>query len=334
MLARKIHRREPIFFLEKLINILNKKKNNNIIHWNKDGTIVIISDPLKFTKHILPKNFNHQNYSSFVRQLNLYGFHKINSVYNSTEEQFIHDNFKKDTPIDDIRNIKRKDLAYDNDEIPAKKKFSEKQIKEQIITLEGIDKSNDDKKKIEEYKKLVDNGNINIKSNSHLLEFLINKSKERIDFEYKAREQLFDLKTKIKINLKNIQTLNEDIDYDNDDSNQLLDTINSLNKDIKIKNKNYVKQTIDYFTLKNEKFEKLEKLFKNEQKIDKVNNEKNELNNSFLENVSFLIGNPRNEQPTHPSYIFLNKSEYLIEPIINNDNNNNLIKPNITNSFL
>ena len=159
MLSKKIKRREPCFFLEKLFKILKKKKNNQIIHWNEDGSKVVISDPIKFTVNILPKHFNHQNYSSFVRQLNLYGFNKINNIYNSTEEQFFNENFKRDKDIEDIKNIKRKDLSYPNGDNPSKKKLSETEIKKQIIILDSIKKENNDEKKIEDFKKLIDKKN-------------------------------------------------------------------------------------------------------------------------------------------------------------------------------
>jgi len=45
--------------------------------WSKDGTTFIIKNPDKFESEEIPKFFNHRNFSSFVRQLNFYGFRKI-----------------------------------------------------------------------------------------------------------------------------------------------------------------------------------------------------------------------------------------------------------------
>ena len=63
-------------FLKKLYTILNDKNNINIIKWCEDGHSFIISNFSHFVENILPLYFRHQNYSSFVRQLNLYNFRK------------------------------------------------------------------------------------------------------------------------------------------------------------------------------------------------------------------------------------------------------------------
>ena len=95
-------------FLLKLYEILNNEEYNKIIHWSKNGSYIIITNIHLFTRKILPIYFNHQNYSSFVRQLNMYNFHKIRTNPNKTEQYFIHESFNKNKSLREIKNFKRK----------------------------------------------------------------------------------------------------------------------------------------------------------------------------------------------------------------------------------
>ena len=63
-------------FLIKLFEIVESKNTSDIICWNSKGESFIIKDLNQFTDTILPKYFKHKNYSSFIRQLNMYDFHK------------------------------------------------------------------------------------------------------------------------------------------------------------------------------------------------------------------------------------------------------------------
>lgn len=53
-----------------------------IAGWNEEGTNFTIFDVEKFEQEILPVYFRHRNFSSFVRQLNMYDFHKIRNEQN------------------------------------------------------------------------------------------------------------------------------------------------------------------------------------------------------------------------------------------------------------
>jgi hypothetical protein len=106
-------------FLLKLYQILGNDEYKDIIHWSEDGKYFIVKNLHDFTENILPKYYKHNNYSSFIRQLNMYDFHKRKSSPN--EHIFEHKNFIKDKK-ELLKLIKRKtkkdnnnNNAYNND---------------------------------------------------------------------------------------------------------------------------------------------------------------------------------------------------------------------------
>jgi hypothetical protein len=94
-------------FLLRLFDILNDKKYNEIIHWNSQGTSIIIQDVKKFSDIVLPNYYIHNNYKSFIRQLNLYGFSKKKDLINEGEE-FQHEKFCKNIQKEQINKIMMK----------------------------------------------------------------------------------------------------------------------------------------------------------------------------------------------------------------------------------
>ncbi|KAG6817304.1 hypothetical protein H0H87_010321 [Tephrocybe sp. NHM501043] len=121
-------------FVTKLYQMINDAKSAHYIAWTELGTSFVVSNVGEFSRSILGSHFKHNNvrplcfcrppltslqFSSFVRQLNMYGFHKINRTpraqRTSTDAQtweFSHHKFLRGRP-DLLDEIKRKALEPD-----------------------------------------------------------------------------------------------------------------------------------------------------------------------------------------------------------------------------
>jgi hypothetical protein len=96
MYPRTGRRGAPQVFPRKLFQILEEVEDDVISWTNSQGTSFIIHDMDYFTENVLLNYFRHQKYSSFQRQLNLYGFHKI--CKGPETGAYAHDCFVKDKP--------------------------------------------------------------------------------------------------------------------------------------------------------------------------------------------------------------------------------------------
>lgn len=63
-------------FVQKLSSFLKDPSKEGLIRWSEKGDSFVVIDEDEFARTLIPELFKHSNYASFVRQLNMYGFHK------------------------------------------------------------------------------------------------------------------------------------------------------------------------------------------------------------------------------------------------------------------
>ncbi|XP_027356466.1 heat stress transcription factor B-4 [Abrus precatorius] len=77
LLSLDSHKSVPAPFLTKTYQLVDDPTTDHIVSWGEDDTTFVVWRPPEFARDLLPNYFKHNNFSSFVRQLNTYGFRKI-----------------------------------------------------------------------------------------------------------------------------------------------------------------------------------------------------------------------------------------------------------------
>ncbi|KAL8467885.1 hypothetical protein ACS0TY_031215 [Phlomoides rotata] len=102
--SKALHFRPIPPFLQKLYDILKDDEFNDIASWSCTGTSFVIKNVHSFAANVLPMYFKHNNFQSFMSQLNSYGFKKI-----SWEKWEYKNEYFRKGERNLLKNIKRKD---------------------------------------------------------------------------------------------------------------------------------------------------------------------------------------------------------------------------------
>jgi len=88
-------------FLAKLWALVNDPSCDDLISWDPSGASFHVYDQSRFAREILPRYFKHNNFASFIRQLNMYGFRKMSTIEHGSlknerdDIEFAHPHFIK-----------------------------------------------------------------------------------------------------------------------------------------------------------------------------------------------------------------------------------------------
>ncbi|KAL2318540.1 hypothetical protein Fmac_032416 [Flemingia macrophylla] len=106
LLSLEAHKSVPAPFLSKTYQLVDDPSTDHIVSWGEDDTTFVVWRPPEFARDLLPNYFKHNNFSSFVRQLNTYGFRKIvpdrwefaNEFFKKGEKHLLCEIHRRKTP--------------------------------------------------------------------------------------------------------------------------------------------------------------------------------------------------------------------------------------------
>ena len=319
-------------FLIQLYEILEDENNENIIHWGEDGKYFVIENMYDFIEKILPKYYNHNNFASFVRQLNKYNFHKIKTSIN--ENAFQNNQFikgKKDLISNILRKKKRKrDLEPGIENITSLVKYKKNNYLDDLnnlgknyenknnISLERHSLSLDEENENDNKNKIFNGDNhnnnfIRYNSNSSFIPF-INKQINPLILKQNLSNESTENKINKhkKISKKTVNDLLNDIINKSDKISKKQKTLNVKMDSLSSKNKEYIDKNniiLQEIETKNDNNKMLDQFISFILDVKNINRMKNRL---LPENINNI-----NKSDSHDSSLnnieIINSAEHLEE---------------------
>lgn len=81
-------------FVVKTFQLVSDDSTKDYVTWSETEDSFVVLKPVEFASDILPRYFKHNNFCSFIRQLNTYGFHKVETK----QWEFKHEFFVRGQP--------------------------------------------------------------------------------------------------------------------------------------------------------------------------------------------------------------------------------------------
>lgn len=92
-------------FLQKLYSMVDDPNNASCVSWTSNGTQFRVHNVEDFARNMLPTYYRHNNFASFVRQLNMYCFRKVAAAHRTVVRhgdahrwEFVHPLFRRGRP--------------------------------------------------------------------------------------------------------------------------------------------------------------------------------------------------------------------------------------------
>ena len=319
-------------FLIQLYDILEDENNENIIHWGEDGKYFVIENMYDFIEKILPKYYNHNNFASFVRQLNKYNFHKIKTSIN--ENAFQNNQFikgKKDLISNILRKKKRKrDLEPGIENITSLVKYKKNNYLDDLnnlgknyenknnISFERHSLSLDEENENDNKNKIFNGDNhnnnfIRYNSNSSFIPF-INKQINPLILKQNLSNESTENKINNhkKISKKTVNDLLNDIINKSDKISKKQKTLNVKMDSLSSKNKEYIDKNniiLKEIETKNDNNKMLDQFISFILDVKNINRMKNRL---LPENINNIYKSDSNDSSLNNIEI-INSAEHLEE---------------------